>query len=200
MKLEEIITKSKEVKAPMLKKESKSEPLKLLTNILKKSDRDARKHSRRIQVLYIVMVLFWIFQIIIANNYLSKIGFGILTVASFMVIFYNQLHYERNNRSYFAISNIDFLKETKKRLKFLPNRIWYIIIWALFDLGFCFVIVADFSHRYSILIGVGVILIMQLILAIAISAELYFEYKKWKKIRKPLITEIEHILQEIKEA
>jgi hypothetical protein len=198
MKLEEIITKSKEVKAPMLKKESKSEPLKLLINRLKKSDRDARKHSRGIQVLYIVMVLFWIFRIIIDNNYLSKIGFGILTVASFIVIFYNQLHYERNNRSYFAISNIDFLKETKKRLKFLANRIWYIIIWALFDLGFCFLIVSDFSHRYSI--AIGPILIMQLILAIAISAELYFGYRKWKKIRKPFITEIEHILQEIQEA
>ena len=43
MKLEEIITKSKEVKAPMLKKESKSEPLKLLINRLKKSDRDAKQ-------------------------------------------------------------------------------------------------------------------------------------------------------------
>jgi cell division protein FtsW (lipid II flippase) len=133
-----------------------------------------------------------------ANDYLRQIGFGILTVASFMVIFYHQLHYERNNRSYFANSIIDFLKETKKRLKFLAKRIWYIIIWALFDLGVCFLIAADFSNHYLMMIGV--ILIIQLILAIAIFSELYFGYKKWKKIRKPLITEIEHILQEIQEA
>ena len=153
MNFDEIINKSKEVKAPEFGRQKEFEnqkPIKMETLIdqLKKVDHKTRNSIRVIQLLYVVMIGIATYYAATADSSQLIIGLGCIIVAFILVIIVQQLRFIAYNYSYGDHTMIQFLKDAKMRMKVVTNRTWFVIpIWILIDVGLCFIIAAEFPYQ-----------------------------------------------------
>jgi len=200
MKFDEIRESLKEIKAPEIDEDSfKDQPketsMKKIVNCVRKLDRKAKFSLIGLQVVFSLWVVWLLFSIINEGVLLRQIGFATIIVGFFLGIYYKQLQLEKYHATDFDSSITDFLKRAKARLAF--SLMWHIyaIIWLLFDVGLCFLAAADY-HRSPFTLF-QCILLIQFALVLGIAFELAMAYSQWKRKRKPVIDEIDNMLNEI---
>ncbi len=200
MNFEELINNARKVKAPNLtegkmSRESGSENDKSIVDQLKAVDFKTRRGIRFIQITYVFLILFLICFLVAAVNSSVKIGVGLIAIAFLLVVFVQQLRYWRYNYSYSSNSIKEFLNKAKNRMRVFTSRTWFVIpIWVLIDVGLCLIINEIFPFpKYNLLI----IMLLQVFLLLAIILDFYSAYLFWKKEHKPVIVEIEKMLEEI---
>lgn len=203
MNFDEIINKSKEVKAPEYGRQKelenqKSIKMETLLDQLKKVDYKTRNSIRVIQLLYIIMIGIATYYAATAASSQLKIGLGCITVAFILVIIVQQLRFIAYNYSYGDHTMIQFLKDAKRRMKVVTKRTWFVIpIWILIDVGLCFIIAAEFPYQVYI---DDLIILIQILLLGLIALDFYVAYLAWKRDNKPVLIEIGKMIQEIESA
>lgn len=203
MNFEEIVNKTKEVKAPdfdrpMKEKDPKSMKKESLLDQLKSVDSKTRWSIRLIQFLYLVVITVTTYYAITADSSQLKIGLGFIIAAFVQVIVVQQLRYIAYNYSYGDHNMIQFLKDAKSRMKVFTKRTWLVIpIWIFIDIGLCFIIAVEFPYREYI---DDLIIILQILLLGLIALDFYVAYLTWKRDNKPVLIEIDKMIQEIQSA
>lgn len=196
MDFEELLDGAKKVKAPVFfentdldTKEKQS-----IVNQLKSVDKKTRRGIRLIQVTYVFLILFILSFLLIAENLFVKSGIVLIAFAFLMVIFVQQLRFRKYNYCYTSVSVISFLKDAKKRMRVFTSRTWFVIpIWVFIDLGLCFIISQVFPFpRYTVF----TIAVLQVVLLLAIVLDFYSAYVVWKRQQKPVLIEIDKMLEE----
>jgi NADH:ubiquinone oxidoreductase subunit 3 (subunit A) len=200
MKFDEIRDSLNEIKAPEIdedsfKNQTKETSIKKIVNCVRKMDRKAKFCLIGLQVVFSLWVVWLVFSIINEGVLLRQMGFATIIVGFFLGIYYKQLQLEKYHATDFDSSITDYLKRAKARLAF--SLMWHIyaIIWLLFDVGLCF-LAATYYHRSPFTLF-QCILLIQFALVLGIAFELAIAYSQWKRTRKPVIDEIDNMLNEI---
>lgn len=200
MNFEDLVNKSKSVKAPDLKAESAGEiPVdskdKTIIGQLKLVDAKARWGIRAIQILYVFLILILLSILFFSNKSEIRLGIGFISAAFLLVIFIQQLRYVKYNYSYANSPIKEFLNDAKKRMRVFTPRTWLVIpIWIFIDIGLCFILSEIFPLRQHVSL---IIILLQVILLLAIVFDFYSSYLFWKKEHQPVIAEINKMLEEI---
>ncbi|MBT3385046.1 MAG: hypothetical protein HN778_11245 [Prolixibacteraceae bacterium] len=201
MNFEELLNKSKNVIAPDLEIKNagdasqSSKDKKSIIEQLKWVDSKTRVGIRLIQIIYSFLILILLCLLLFLANFEIKLGIGFISVAFLLVIFVQQLRYLKYNYLYVSSPITVFLNDAKKRMRVFTPRTWLVIpIWIFIDIGICFIINEIFPFpRYIFL----TLMLLQVVLLLAVVLDFYSAYLVWKKEHKPVILEINRMLEEI---
>ena len=200
MDFEGLVKKAKNVKAPDLNMESSGTiPVgskdKTIIGQLKLVDAKTRWGIQAIQFLYVLLILILLNVLFFSHNSEIQMGIGFILAAFLFVIIVQQLRYMKYNYSYSDSPIKKFLNDAKKRMRVFTPRTWLVIpIWIFIDVGLCFIIKEIFPFPQYISL---IIMLLQVFLLLAIVLDFYSAYLFWKKEYKPVITEIDKMLEEI---
>jgi hypothetical protein len=203
MKFEELISQSKKTKAPDLEQKAgskfqKNNNMDSLLNLLKKTDSKTRLGIRVLQLIYIIMILVAISYILVSSDLYINLGIGSLILAFVMVIFVQQLRFWAYSNNYTNNPVINYLHEAKKRMRvFTPRTYYVILIWLFIDIGICLILktVLEGTTLY-----LSAVILLQAVLIILVIIDFYTAYLIWKRDHKPVIMEIDLMLDEIEKA
>ena len=162
---------------------------------IRKQDRKAKFSLIGTQVafsLWIVVLLFYVFS---EGVLLRQVGFATLIVAFFLGIYRKQRQLEKYHASDFDSSMTEFLERARTRLAFSVKWQLYAVIWLLFDVGLCLLVAS--VPRIGPFTSSQIIVLVQLVFVLGISFELAMDYSRWKRNSKPVIDEIDRMLNEI---
>ena len=200
MKFEEIIKKSKKVKAPDLTSgnktnKPKSEKMELIMDQLKKVDNKTRISIRLLQLLYLILISMMSYYMFTAEHPKTSTGIAFIILAFFMVIFVQQLRYNAYQYTYTDRPVLKFLVDAKSRMRVFTKRTWYVIpIWILIDIGLCFIVISVFPYpQYAD----DILILLQILLLGLIALDFYAAHLIWKRDNKPLLGEIDKMIEEI---
>ena len=122
MKFEELIDKTRNIKAPELKiKASGKSSEASLVEQLKSADVHTRCGIRAIQSIYMFLILILIIVLILSKTTEIKLGIGFISMAFLLVILIQQLRFQKYNYSYSEKPLLEFLKDAKSRMRVLPQ-------------------------------------------------------------------------------
>jgi hypothetical protein len=203
MKYEDVIKKSKKVKAPDLSypagtKIQKHNTMENMLDLLKKTDSKTRLGIRILQLLYTAMILVAIAYILVSSDLFINLGIGSLIIAFVLVIFVQQLRFKAYSNNYTNNPVIKYLHEAKKRMRvFTPRTYYVILIWLFIDIGICLILktVLEGTTLY-----ISAVLLLQALLIILVIIDFYSAYLFWKRDHQPVIKEIDQMLEEIEKA
>jgi len=202
MKYEDIINKSKKVKAPDLSHQAgavnqKHHKMGSILDLLKKIDSKTRFGIRVIQSIYIAMILIALAYIIQSSNLYINLGIGFIAVAFALVIFVQQLRYKVYTNTYTNNPVIKYLHNAKKRMRvFTPRTYYVILIWLFIDLGICLILSSILEDAAFFL---STILLVQATIIILVVIDFYVAYLLWKRDYKPVIQKIDKMIEEIED-
>lgn len=199
MKYEEVINKSKKVKAPDLSHETdtknpKHNAMEKILALLKKTDSKTRLGIRLLQLIYTAMILVAVSYILISSDLYINLGIGSLIIAFALVIFVQQLRYRAYSINYTNNPVIKYLHEAKKRMRvFTPRTYYVILIWLFIDIGVCLILktVLEGSTFY-----LSAVVLLQAILIILVIIDFYTAWFIWKRDHLPVIKEIDQMLND----
>jgi len=200
MKFEEVLKKAKGLKAPeiIVDQIAENQTYNNMENFihqLKKVDLNTRRSIRILQLLYAIMSLVASYVLLFETSGRISIGLGLIILAFLLVIFVQQLRYKAYTNTYTNNPVILFLKAAKKRMQVFTRRTWYVIpIWISIDIGLCFILSSLLQGTPYTLIA---IMLLQIVLIFLIIIDFYTAYLIWKKEHKPIVIEIEKMLDEI---
>lgn len=196
MKFEELVSKSRNVKAPELEmKDSGKSSEYSLINQLKLTDVRTRWGIRAIQAIYVFFVFILISMLIFSNNSEIKLGIGFIAVAFVLVIVVQQLRFQKYNYSYSDKPVLEFLFDAKKRMRVFTSRTWLVIpVWIFIDVGICFILSELLPQKQFV---PHAIIILQLFLLLVVVFDFYSAYLYWKKEHHPVLIEIDKMLVDI---
>ncbi len=200
MKYEEIINKSKKVKAPDLSqhagtKTKKPDNMENILNLLKKTDSKTRLGIRILQLVYIAMILVAISYILISSDFFIDLGIGSLILAFVLVIFVQQLRFRAYSNNYTNNPVIKYLHEAKKRMRvFTPRTYYVILIWAFIDIGICLILKTVLAGTTFYL---SAVILLQALLIILVIIDFYSAWLIWKRDHLPVIKEIDKMLNDV---
>ncbi len=203
MKYEEIINKSKEVKAPDPNVEAgaktkKHGAMENILNLLKKTDSKTRLGIRVLQLFYLAMILVAISYLLISSDLFINLGIGSLIIAFILIIFVQQLRFRAYSNNYTNNPVIKYLHEAKKRMRVFTPRTYYVIpIWLFIDIGICLMLKTALEGTAFFLPAV---ILLQALLIILVIIDFYTAYLVWKRDHKPVLEEIDTMLDEIEKA
>jgi len=203
MKYEEVINKSKKVKAPDLNTETdtkkpKDNTMENLLNLLKKTDSKTRLGIRLLQLIYTAMILVAISYILISSDLYVNLGIGSIILAFALVIFVQQLRYRAYSNNYTNNPVIKYLHEAKKRMRvFTPRTYYVILIWLFIDIGISLILKTVLAESTLYLPAV---ILLQAVLIILVIIDFYSAWLFWKRDHQPVIKEIDQMLNEIENA
>ena len=203
MKYEEVINNSKKVKAPDLShktgtKTQTPDTMENILDLLKKTDSKTRLGIRVLQLFYIAMILVAISYMLISSDQFINLGIGSLIIAFVLVIFVQQLRFRAYSNNYTNNPVIKYLHEAKKRMRVFTPRTYYVIpIWLFIDLGICLMLKTALEGTSFFLPAV---IFLQALLIILVIIDFYTAYLVWKRDHKPVIEEIDQMLDEIENA
>ena len=203
MKYEEVINKSKNIKAPDLSRQAgakiqKHGTMESILDLLKKTDSKTRLGIRILQLIYMAMILVAISYILSSSDFFIQLGTGSLILAFALVIFVQQLRFRAYSNTYTNNPVIKYLQEAKKRMRvFTPRTYYVILIWLLIDTGICLILKTVLEETTLYLPAV---ILLQAILIILVIIDFYSAYHLWKRDHQPVIKEIDLMLEEIKNA
>jgi hypothetical protein len=199
MKYEEVINKSKKVKAPDLSQRAetkieKSDTMENILNLLKKTDSKTRLGIRVLQLIYLAMILVAVSYILISSDLYINLGIASIIIAFALVIFVQQLRFRAYSNNYTNNPVIKYLHEAKKRMRvFTPRTYYVILIWLFIDIGVCLILktVLEGSTFY-----VSAVILLQALLIILVIIDFYTAYLIWKRDHQPVIIEIDKLLDD----
>ncbi len=203
MNFDEIVNKTKEVKAPEFDsrdktKNKKTVKMETLLDQLKRVDSKTMMSIRLIQFLYVLMIGVATYYALIVDSAQLRIGLSFIIVAFILVIVVQQLRFIVYNYSYGNHTMIQYLQDAKSRMQVFTKRTWLVIpIWIFIDIGLCFIIAAEFPHREYI---DDLIVVLQVLLIGLIALDFYVTYLAWKRDNKPVVIEIDKMIKEIESA
>ncbi|MEN8116441.1 MAG: hypothetical protein ABFS16_05650 [Bacteroidota bacterium] len=199
MKFEELVSKTRSVKAPEFKITSRGQLSEAsLVELMRLTDARTRWGIRAIQAIYIFLILILISTLILSESMEIKLGIGFITVSFILIIFVQQLRFQKYNYSYSAKPVLEFLKDAKKRMRVFTPRTWLVIpVWIFIDVGLCFILSELLPQKQYV---PHVIILLQVFLMIVIVLDFYSAYLYWKKEHHPVIIEIDKMLAEIETA
>ncbi len=203
MKYEEVINKSKKVKAPDLShqadtKNQKHNPMETMLDLLKKTDSKTRLGIRVLQLIYLAMILVAISYILVSSDFFIHLGIGSLILAFALVIFVQQLRFRAYSNNYTNNPVIEYLHQAKKRMRvFTPRTYYVILIWLFIDIGICLILktVLEGTTLY-----LSAVILLQAVLIILVIIDFYSAWLFWKRDHQPVIKEIDQMLNEIENA
>ena len=202
MNYEDIINGSRNVKAPdlVVKNKSSNQKDKTMESIisqLKQVDRKTKFSIRLIQWLYMIMIAVVTYYIIDLDHHLIKAGLGAIFIAFCLVIVVQQLRYNAYQNDYDDRPVLKSLHDARSRMQVFTKRTWLVIpIWILIDLGISLIIWVEFPyHQYVD----DIIIVFQLILLAFVALDFYVAHIAWKRDRKPVLDEIDKMIDEIEE-
>jgi hypothetical protein len=199
MKYEEVINKSKKVKAPDLSQRAetkieKSDTMENILNLLKKTDSKTRLGIRVLQLIYLAMILVAVSYILISSDLYINLGIASIIIAFALVIFVQQLRFRAYSNNYTNNPVIKYLHEAKKRMRvFTPRTYYVILIWLFIDIGVCLILktVLEGSTFY-----VSAVILLQALLIILVIIDFYTAYLIWIRDHQPVIIEIDKLLDD----
>lgn len=199
MKYEEVINKSKKVKAPDLSQRAetkieKSDTMENILNLLKKTDSKTRLGIRVLQLIYLAMILIAVSYILISSDLYINLGIASIIIAFALIIFVQQLRFRAYSNNYTNNPVIKYLHEAKKRMRvFTPRTYYVILIWLFIDIGICLILktVLEGSTFY-----VSAVILLQALLIILVIIDFYTAYLIWKRDHQPVIIEIDKLLDD----
>ena len=203
MKYEEVINKSKNIKAPDLSRQAgakiqKHGTMESILDLLKKTDSKTRLGIRILQLIYMAMILVAISYILSSSDFFIQLGTGSLILAFALVIFVQQLRFRAYSNTYTNNPVIKYLHEAKKRMRVFTARTYYVIlIWLFIDIGICLILKTILAGTTFYL---SAVILLQAILIILVIIDFYSAYLLWKRDHQPVIKEIDQMLEEIKNA
>ena len=201
MKFEEIIKKSKNVKAPDLTSgiktnKPKSEKMESIMEQLKKVDNKTRISIRLLQLLYLILISMMSYYMFTADHANTSTGIAFIILAFFLVISVQQLRYNAYQYTYTDRPVLQFLNDAKSRMRVFTKRTWYVLpIWILIDIGLCFIVVSVFPYPQYV---DDILILMQILLLGLIALDFYTAHLIWKRDNKPLVDEIDKMIDEVK--
>ena len=203
MKFEELISQSKKTKAPDLEQKAgskfkKNNNMDSLLNLLKKTDSKTRLGIRLLQLIYIIMILVAISYILVSSDLYINLGIGSLILAFVMVIFVQQLRFWAYSNNYTNNPVIKYLHEAKKRMRvFTPKTYYVILIWLFIDIGICLILktVLEGTTLY-----LSAVILLQAVLIILVIIDFYSAWLLWQRTHRPVIKEIDQMLDDIEKA
>jgi hypothetical protein len=199
MKYEEVINKSKKVKAPDLSQRAetkieKSDTMENILNLLKKTDSKTRLGIRVLQLIYLAMILVAVSYILISSDLYINLGIASIIIAFALVIFVQQLRFRAYSNNYTNNPVIKYLHEAKKRMRvFTPRTYYVILIWLFIDIGVCLILKTVFE---SSTFYVSAVILLQALLIILVIIDFYTAYLIWKRDHQPVIIEIDKLLDD----
>ena len=200
MKFEELLDKTRNIKAPDLKfknsgKKNESIKRKSVIDHLKWTDARTRWGIRAIQLLYVLLIMILTCILILSKTTEIMYGVAFILVAFALIIVVQQLRFQKYNYSYFDKPVLDFLVDAKKRMRVFTPRTWLVIpIWVFIDVGICFILFVLMPEKQYI---PHVIIAVQVILLILVVLDFYSAYVYWKREHYPVIKEIDRMMAEI---
>ena len=200
MNFEDVFNRSRSVKAPDLEVKSQSsnqndKTMESIISQLKKVDQKTKLSIRLIQLLYVFMMAIVTYYIIDLDQLMTKVGLGAIFIAFSLVILVQQLRYIAYQNNYDDGPVIKSLYDAKSRMQVFTKRTWLVIpIWILIDFGVSLIIWEEFPNRRY---ADDLIIIMQLILIALIALDFYVAYIAWKRDQKPVLDEIDKMIDEI---
>ncbi len=200
MKFEELVDKTRTIKAPDLKfndsgKMNEASNRKSVVEQLKWTDARTRWGIRAIQGIYVFLILILTAILILSKTTAIEWGVGFILLAFILIIVVQQLRFQKYNYSYSDKPVLDFLVDAKKRMRVFTPRTWMTLpIWVFIDTGICFIISVLLPEKQYI---PHAIIVLQVILLFLISLDFYSAYRYWKKEHYPAIIEIDRMLAEI---
>jgi hypothetical protein len=203
MKYEEVINKSKKVKAPDLShqtdiKRGKKRSKNNIIELLKSTDSKTRLGIRVLQLVYLAMILVAISYILVSTNLFINLGIGSIILAFAMVIFVQQLRFRAYSNNYTNNPVIEYLHQAKKRMRvFTPRSYYVILIWLFIDIGICLILntILEGTTLY-----LSAVILLQAVLIILVIIDFYSAWLIWKRDHQPVIKEIDQMLDEIENA
>lgn len=200
MKYEEVINKSKKVKAPDLSHQAgagtqKDRSIKNVQELLKKTDSKTRLGIRVLQLIYLAMILVAISYILVSTDLFINLGIGSIILAFAMVIFVQQLRFRAYLNNYTNNPVIEYLHQAKKRMRvFTPRTYYVILIWLFIDIGICLILntILEGTTLY-----LSAVVLLQAVLIILVIIDFYSAWLIWKRDHQPVIKEIDQMLNEI---
>jgi hypothetical protein len=202
MKYEDIVEKSKRVKAPRSEAEGREEmngnASDSIIGMLKTVDRKTRRSIRILQGAIGLSVPLCLVLIILVSDPVVQAGLGLIIAALFMTLLIQQLRFRAYSRNYLGGPIIDYLYAAKKRMKVFTVRTWLVIpTWLLIDAGYCLLIYAGYDH-IDINISLGrILLALQALLVFVIGLDFFVDYLMWTRDHRPAVDEINRMLGEI---
>ena len=203
MKYEEVINKSRKVKAPDLSHQAgakiqKPGTMESILDLLKKTDSKTRLGIRVLQLIYLAMILVAISYILVSTNLFINLGIGSIILAFAMVIFVQQLRFRAYSNNYTNNPVIEYLHQAKKRMRvFTPRTYYVILIWLFIDIGICLILntILEGTTLY-----LSAVILLQAILIILVIIDFYSAWHIWKRDHQPVIKEIDQMLDDIVKA
>lgn len=210
MKFDELIEKSKALKAPEFKKDflSKKEnesSVKSFIEILKQKD---YKYKRQLNtqlyilgftsfiILGLIMFIGKIIDLVEIDIYTMRLGFGFLYGCYIVSIFMFYLRSRGFKNINYDQEIIQFLGVAKKRYSYFnSNKLFYIPIIILLNLGLYFTLlpIIDLININKLTLIVN----LELILVCTFVIDLILKFSIWKRNQKPIFIEISKLLGEV---
>lgn len=199
MKFDELAKKAKEIKAPVLFEnininKQRTDNMNTLADRLKKVDSKTRFSIRALQIFYIIMIFVFLIEIIIIDIEIFQYGLFFIIATFIGGIILQQRRYDKFNKTHTDIQVNKFLQNAKKRLNVFNNYYYSIPVWILFDVALCFFALGIFSEQNNMIL---IIFFTQVFLLIVIGLEILQMYITWKKKYKPVLDEIDKMIEEI---
>ena len=200
MKYEEVINKSKNIKAPDLSHQAgakiqKHGTMESILDLLKKTDSKTRLGIRVLQLIYVAMILVAISYILSSSDLFINLGICSLILAFTLVIFVQQLRFRAYSNNYTNNPVIKYLHEAKKRMRvFTPRTYYVILIWLFIDIGICLILNTVLA---GITLYLPAVILLQAVLIILVIIDFYSAWLLWKRDHQPVIKEIDQMLEEI---
>jgi len=203
MKYDDLIKKAKRIYAPSEKTasiddKSNTKNMKNIIDQVKAFDIKHKFTTRIIQIIFALWIVFVVSVMIKENDIRIISSMAIFAVALALGIYMKQLQLKSFIKINYSCSISEFLKEARERTKFFCKWTLYGLFWFLFDLGIC-ILVSALYHKipFGPFELFQIIIMIQIVLVIGIAVELMIAYNEWKKKHKPIIDEIDNILQEM---
>lgn len=199
MKFDELAKKAKEIKAPVLFEnininKQRTDNMNTLADRLKKVDSKTRFSIRALQIFYIIMIFVFLIEIIIIDIEIFQYGLFFIIATFIGGIILQQRRYDKFNKTHTDTQVNKFLQNAKKRLNVFNNYYYSIPVWILFDVALCFFALGIFSEQNNMIL---IIFFTQVFLLIVIGLEILQMYITWKKKYKPVLDEIDKMIEEI---
>ena len=202
MKYEDIVEKSKRVKAPRddagRRNEMNSDISESIISMLKTVDGKTRRSIRILQGVIGLGILMYLVLVILASNPVVWAGLSLIITAFFMVLIVQQLRFRAYSEDYLGRPVIEYLHSAKKRMRVFTVRTWLVIpTWLLIDAGICLLIYAGYDHVDISVSLAKILLALQAFLVFVIALDFFVAYLMWDRDHKPAVDEINRMLGEI---
>ena len=202
MKYEDIVEKSKTVKAPRGEAEGKREmnadASESIIGMLKTVDRKTRRSIRILQGVIGLAIPMYLVMIILASDPVVWAGLGLIIMAFFMILLIQQLRFRAYSENYLGRPVIEYLHSSQKRMKVFTVRTWLVIpTWLLIDAGICLLICAGYDHIDTSISLRKILLALQAFLVFVIALDFFVAYLMWDRNHRPAVDEIKRMLGEI---